>query len=65
MTHTREMSELEGDFKPAVASAARCPKCRGVDTVCESWTSSCGGYKDYKYTCKTCNHHWWVDGPDA
>ena len=31
----------------------------------EQFDSSCGGYEDYKYTCITCKHGFWIDGPDS
>jgi len=65
MTHTRAMADHEGDFGPAVAAGCPCRKCKGRDVVVEDWHSDCGGYVDEKYTCRTCNHVWWVDGPDA
>ena len=29
------------------------------------WDSSCGGYTDYYYHCKSCNEYWWIEGADA
>ena len=29
------------------------------------WESSCGGFEDYKYTCPSCKHGFWIDGPDS
>lgn len=64
--HAEPMSELEGEFsKEEVAEGIVCRKCKERDVVYESWHSDCGGYVDYKYTCKTCGHCWWVDGIDS
>lgn len=43
-----------------------CRKCKEVGTIELSvWESSCGGYEDYHYRCKSCGGDWWIDGPDA
>ena len=65
MTHTRQMTEDEGDFQnPWVGSDYKCTECGGK-TQERAWDSSCGGYTDYKYRCKECGHTHWVDGPDS
>lgn len=64
MTHTEPMPETSGEFTTSKLSKRPCPQCGGPVHV-ELWESSCGGYEDEKYTCTTCHHTWWVDGPDA
>jgi hypothetical protein len=64
--HTKPMSESQGrlgDEKPA----GTCPKCNNETLVVQTWDSSCGGYEDYKYSCKTpgCGHTHWIDGIDS
>lgn len=63
MTHTRQMSESEGELGKKTPCDRKCPYCGGAMTY-QEWESSCGGYDDTKYTCVN-GHVWWVDGPDA
>lgn len=42
-----------------------CGKCPSQAVERQVWESSDGGFEDYHYTCKSCGHNWWVDGPDA
>lgn len=44
-----------------------CPKDTGGNHEVQSRCveSSCGGYDDYKFKCKTCGEVWWQEGPDA
>ena len=63
--HTGPMKESEGVFRHPQATNCQCRKCKGGPVVYEIWDSSCGGYEDYKYTCKECNYTWWVDGIDS
>lgn len=65
MTHTRQLAEHEGDLGEANRSDHACPKCRAMAVTYRVWESSCGGYEDYKYTCGSCGHGWWVDGIDS
>lgn len=64
MTHVTTVPETAGEFTNARVSTRPCPKCGGEVRV-ELWTSSCGGYVDFKYSCTRCDHTWWVDGPDS
>lgn len=65
MTHMRRMDETEGRFGARVNVSIPCRRCGEKVVTTEVWTSSCGGYKDAKYTCGACGFVWWVDGPDA
>ncbi len=42
-----------------------CPRCHQRETRVRTVESSCGGYEDDHYRCSSCDHSWWVDGPDA
>lgn len=64
MTHTRPMSDSEGDFAEWEASAAPCRKCGG-HVEGRVWESSDGAYEDYQYRCVDCRYTWWVDGIDS
>jgi hypothetical protein len=68
MTHTRPYTEEEiaaGEFSQPQYTQAYCRMCDIANVTVQSWDSACGGYTDYKYTCKTCGHHWWIDWPDS
>lgn len=62
--HTKPMPETAGEFTKSDVAKRPCPKCGGQVRV-QLWESSCGGYEDEKYTCESCNHVWWVEGPDS
>jgi DNA-directed RNA polymerase subunit M/transcription elongation factor TFIIS len=63
--HTGPMKDSEGTFQTPQATNCKCRKCKDGPVVYETWESSCGGYEDYKYTCKACGYTWWVDGIDS
>jgi hypothetical protein len=42
-----------------------CRKCRSLDVWYRIFESSCGGFADEKYICRTCKAEWWIDGVDA
>lgn len=42
-----------------------CPHCFGEDVTVRLWESDDGAYEDWRFTCKSCGHQWWVEGPDA
>lgn len=65
MTHTRVMTEHEGDLGDERECDRPCPACKKTEVVYQIWESSCGGYEDVKYTCVGCGNFWWVDGPDS
>ena len=65
MTHTRQYGESEGTLQPAQPHPEPCPKCHQKTVTVQVWESSCGSYEDYKYTCATCRHVWWIDGIDS
>ena len=63
--HTGPMPESSGTFDKGRHSDAPCDKCGKHTVYVKVWTSSCGGYDDYKITCENCGYIYWVDGPDA
>ena len=65
MTQIAPMNDAEGTFSKEESCDRICNKCGAREMVYEKWDSSCGGYTDYKYTCKKCGHGFWIDGPDA
>lgn len=42
-----------------------CPMCEARTVLQQVWQSHSGGFEDYKHTCRTCEHVWWVDGIDS
>jgi DNA-directed RNA polymerase subunit M/transcription elongation factor TFIIS len=65
MTHFAPMKESEGTFEKGVfPSEKACPSCGEKKCTYQVWESSCGGYEDYKYSCR-CGYEWWVDGIDS
>jgi hypothetical protein len=50
------------DWKPA---DRHCPKCDEPTLEYRVVESSCGGYEDVNYCCRTCRHEWWIDGDDG
>jgi DNA-directed RNA polymerase subunit M/transcription elongation factor TFIIS len=40
-------------------------KCGGKDILHRVHESSCGGYEDTQYSCRSCGHSWWVGSADA
>jgi len=68
MTHTKPMADDEGDIAPwKQCVSLGCPnkRCAVLDVWVRSWESSCGGYTDHQYECRTCGRTWWVEGADA
>lgn len=65
--HTKPMAESDGTLQAGkLLPDKQCPKCKlAGHMVMEEWDSSCGGYTDYKFTCGSCNHAFWVDGSDS
>lgn len=65
--HTEPVPETAGNFSDETALPdVPCRKCKQIgNVIVKDWESSCGGYEDYKYTCKACNHVWWIDGIDS
>ena len=55
------------DWKPTKPEnpAFKCRKCGSDDVWYRVWESSCGGYEDVHYECRSCKREWWVEGPDA
>lgn len=64
MSH-RPMAEHEGQFTAEEKSDRPCPKCGQASVTTRCWESSCGGYEDYRHTCQSCQHSWWVEGIDS
>ena len=63
--HVNLMKDSDGDFQQEQPTDRPCLLCRKYDVVCEVWESSDGGFVDEKFTCKSCDHVWWVDGIDS
>lgn len=51
------------DDRPA--HNTKCRKCGSDNVTYCVWESSCGGYEDYRYDCRSCGYLWWVDGVDS
>ena len=66
MTHTRQMSDSEGDFGEWKPDAVPCPKCGG-HAEARLWESRDGAYEDWQFRCveSECRYTWWVDGIDS
>lgn len=62
--HTEPMTDDEGDFGDAQESSRKCGKCCAPMLV-QTWSSHCGGYEDFRYTCPVCGHVAWVEGIDS
>lgn len=60
-------TDIPGEFSDDWTKTERtkCRACGSPDVFYRVWESSCGGYEDYKFRCRACDHSWWVDGPDA
>lgn len=52
------------DFKP-VEHPTVCRKCASLHVEYREWTSSDEAHEDLQFRCKTCGHHWWVEGSDS
>lgn len=53
-------------WTPVKNDSFSCPKCQTKGQIeYREWESSCGGYEDLKYHCKSCDHMWWVEGSDS
>lgn len=59
------MKDSEGEFGNLKKASAPCYHCKQDELYFQIWESSCGGYEDYKYQCKSCKKTWWVDGIDS
>lgn len=42
-----------------------CGKCKSIEITVEEEESSCGGFDDTKYTCRSCGNVVWIEGADA
>lgn len=47
------------------ANQRNCPKCRSYNVRYRVEESSCGGYDDEQYQCRSCGYEWWVESSDA
>jgi hypothetical protein len=56
----RIATEIQDNPKYVIAAGGAVRKHKA-----ELWESDCGGYEDHKFTCLTCGHVHWVDGPDS
>jgi hypothetical protein len=54
------------DWKPTASEnpAFRCT-CGSNNVWYRCWESSCGGFEDVKYECRTCGRVWWVESADG
>lgn len=60
MVDTKTYSESDGEFTKTEYSKSPCAKCKAYTLKVETWNSSCGGYEDYKITCDTCKHAYFL-----
>lgn len=65
MTHTGPIPDSEGTFSARVDTRTPCRKCKQASVTVQIWESNDGAYTDARYECKSCGHHWWIEGPDA
>jgi len=65
MTHTGPIAENAGTFDAPQATQCHCRACDEQTVTVQTWDSNDGAFTDYKYTCSSCGHTWWIDGPDA
>lgn len=63
--HDKPIPESAGKLDSEKRTTIACRKCGKQTVVLQSWESDCGGYEDDKFSCKSCGHVWWVEGPDA
>lgn len=64
--HSQPFDESAGVLsKPRAVHDVKCPVCEMSMVTEQVWESHCGGFEDYKYTCTSCQHVWWVDGIDT
>jgi DNA-directed RNA polymerase subunit M/transcription elongation factor TFIIS len=58
---------MESNWKPTKSENPdfTCRKCTSDNVWYYVWESSCGGYEDYKYHCRSCNSRWVAEGSDA
>lgn len=45
--------------------AFKCRQCQSDDVWYRVWESSCGGFEDLQYECRSCKRKWWVESADA
>lgn len=63
MIHT---GPVQGEFtEDKKKSDMPCRDCGVRDVWSQKWESSCGGYEDYIYECRSCGKVWWVEGSDS
>lgn len=64
--HIQPMQDSDGVFSKHRPCTNICCSCGEKGSIeYRKWESSCGGYEDIQFHCKTCNHIWWVDGSDS
>jgi hypothetical protein len=64
MTHMPGVP-IQGDDTSEKPVDCPCRKCGEKQVTMYTWESSCGGYEDYRFTCRACKATWWVDGIDS
>lgn len=63
--HTGPMPDSDGEFGGWKSSGGPCRHCGETAVLYRVWESSCGGFEDYHFKCKSCGQTWWVDGIDS
>lgn len=63
--HMGPMKDSDGTFSDAVDAKCECRRCKSRNVKVREWTSRCGGFDDWQYTCDDCHFVWWVDGIDS
>ena len=61
---TDPKGEYVDDWKPTSTPSFRC-RCGSNDIIFREWESSCGGFEDIHYKCRSCRREWWVESADA
>lgn len=64
--HSEPVEESSGNLSAAHPVVdLKCQACGAQTVVEQKWDSHCGGFTDYKYSCTSCEHVWWIDGIDS
>lgn len=63
--HTGPMKETDGTCGSVTKTDRICKKCGSRNVYVQIWESNDGAYEDEKFTCGSCGHIYWVDGPDS
>lgn len=64
--HSQPMKDSDGTFDGWKACpTTACRRCKKLTVKSREWDSSDGAYEDYQFSCYSCGHTWWIEGPDA